>query len=55
MLHSIKPFITVHRYPVFRYSVMCEVFTGYHGTSEIEHGLCICTVDNPLAVHLYGR
>ena len=23
--------------------------TGYHGTSEIEHGLCACTVDNPLA------
>ena len=20
----------------------------YHGTSEIEHGLCSCTVDNPL-------
>ena len=23
--------------------------TGYHGTSEIEHGMCACTVDNPLA------
>ena len=23
--------------------------TGYHGASEIEHGLCSCTVDNPLA------
>ena len=22
---------------------------GYCGTSEIEHGLCACTVDNPLA------
>ena len=19
---------------------MCKVYTGYHGTSEIEHGLC---------------
>ena len=28
---------------------MCKVYTGYHGTSEIEHGLCACTVDNPLA------
>ena len=28
---------------------MCKVYTGYHGTSEIEHGLCSCTVDNPLA------
>ena len=42
---------TVHRYPIFstRYSVMCKVFTGYCGTSEVEHGLCACTVDNPLA------
>ena len=32
-----------------RYSVMCKVYTGYCGTSEIEHGLCACTVDNPLA------
>ena len=41
----------IHKYPVFsaRYSVMCKVYTGYHGTSEIEHGLCACTVDNPLA------
>ena len=23
--------------------------TGYCGTSEIEHGLCACTIDNPLA------
>ena len=30
-------------------SVLCKVYTGYHGTSEIEHGLCACTVDNPLA------
>ena len=28
---------------------MCKIYTGYHGTSEIEHGLCACTVDNPLA------
>ena len=28
---------------------MCKVYTGYHGTSEIEHGLCACTIDNPLA------
>ena len=28
---------------------MCKVFSGYCGASEIEHGLCACTVDNPLA------
>ena len=28
---------------------MCKIYTGYCGTSEIEHGLCACTVDNPLA------
>ena len=28
---------------------MCKVYTGYHGTNEIEHCLCACTVDNPLA------
>ena len=28
---------------------MCKVYTGYCGTSETEHGLCACTVDNPLA------
>ena len=28
---------------------MCKVYAGYCGTSEIEHGLCACTVDNPLA------
>ena len=28
---------------------MCKVHIGYRGTSEIEHGLCACTVDNPLA------
>ena len=31
------------------YSVLCKVYTGYCGTSEIEHGLCACTADNPLA------
>ena len=31
-----------------RYSIMCKVYNGFHGTSEIEHGLCACTVDNPL-------
>ena len=36
---------TIHRYPIFstRYSVMCKVYTGHCGTSEIEHGLCACT------------
>ena len=28
---------------------MCKVNTGYCGTSEIEHGLYACSVDNPLA------
>ena len=28
---------------------MCKVYTGYYGTSDIEHGLCACTVDNVLA------
>ena len=39
---------TIHRYPIFstRYSVICKAYTGYHGTSEIEHGLCACTVHN---------
>ena len=48
---SICPCTTFHRYPIFskRYSVLCKVYTGYCGTSEIEHGLCACTVDNPLA------
>ena len=31
------------------YFVMCKVYTGYHGTREIEHGLWACTVDNPFA------
>ena len=28
---------------------MCKVYTGYCSTSEIEHDLCACTVDNRLA------
>ena len=28
---------------------MSRVYTGYCGISEREHGLCACTVDNPLA------
>ena len=28
---------------------MGKVYTCYCGTSEIEHGLCACTVDNPQA------
>ena len=28
---------------------MCKVYTGYCGTSEIEHGLCVCMIDNHLA------
>ena len=28
---------------------MCKVYTRYYGASEIEHGLCACMVDNPLA------
>ena len=42
---------TFHRYPIFSkgYSVLCKVYTGYCGTSEIEHGLCASTVDNLLA------
>ena len=32
-----------------RYSVLCKVYTGYCGTSETEHSLCACTVDNPRA------
>ena len=43
--------IIIHKYPILstRYSVMCKVYIGYHGASEIEHGLCACTVDNPRA------
>ena len=28
---------------------MCKVYTAYCGTSEIEHGLCACAVNDPLA------
>ena len=28
---------------------MYKVYAAYHGTNEIEHILCACTVDNPLA------
>ena len=46
-------YTTIHRYPIFstRYSVMCEVYTGYYGTSEIEHGLYACMVDLSIQVH----
>ena len=27
---------------------MCKAYTGYNGTSEIEHGFYACTVDNYL-------
>ena len=27
-------------------SSLFKVYTGYRDTSEIEHGLCACTVDN---------
>ena len=42
---------TIHRYPIFstRYCVICKAYPGYCGTSEIKHGLCARTVDNPLA------
>ena len=42
---------TIHRDPIFstRYCVMCKVYSRYCSKSEIEHGLCACTVDNPLA------
>ena len=28
---------------------MSKAYTGDHGTRDLEHGLCACTVDNPLA------
>ena len=42
---------TIHRHPIFSiiYAEMCKVYTGYHGTSEIDHGLCASMFDNPLA------
>ena len=32
---------TIHRYPIFstRYTVMCKVYTGYCGTSEVSSGI----------------
>ena len=27
----------------------CKVYTGYHATIEVEHGLSACTFDSPLA------
>ena len=32
---------------------MYKVYTGYYGTSQIEHGLCACIVDNPLKLGDY--
>ena len=32
-----------------RYPITCTVYTGYHATSETEHGSPTCTVNNPLA------
>ena len=51
----IQPCTIIHRYSIFstRYSVMCNVYTGYCGTSEIEHGLCACTVDKAGGLSLY--
>ena len=35
---------------------MSKVYTGYHGTSETEYGLCACTVDNSWGIiSLYRR
>ena len=41
--------VLYHNPQIPNLSVMCKVYTGYCGTSEIEHGLCAYTVDNPLA------
>ena len=37
---------TFHRYPIFskRCSVLCKVYTGYCGTSEIEHGAPVWSI-----------
>ena len=37
------------RGPALAQDTRYKVYTGYHGTSEIGHGLCVGTVDNPLA------
>ena len=51
MLENKRRCTTIHRYPIFstRYSVIYKVYSSYCGTSGIEHGLCACKVDNPLA------
>ena len=52
---------TIHRYPIYTQSIRCcsihpnDILRNVQdlrlviGISEIEHGLCACTVDNPLA------
>ena len=37
------------RKTTIQYNTMCMVYTGYCGTSEIEHGLCTYMVNNSLA------
>ena len=32
-----------------RYPITCKVYTRYRDTSEIEHGVSTCPIDNPLA------
>ena len=47
---SLNSLVLIPQIPnLWQYSVLCKVYTGYCSTSEIEHGLCACTVDNPLA------
>ena len=48
---SISLLYHIPQIPIFSksYSVLDKVYTGYCGTSEIEQGLCACTVDNLLA------
>ena len=49
--HSLRVFsfscTTIHRYPIFstRYSIMCKVYTGYCGTSELLHCCFTSTVN----------
>ena len=38
---------------IYRYSVLCKVYTEYHGTSELEHGLCACALGDYLSVHVH--
>ena len=42
----VAPFPDIRMFST-RYSVKSKVYTGYHATSEIEHGLSARTVDNP--------